>query len=557
MTTKTENVIVGAVVYQKVDWTQINWCKVNTEVSRLQRRIAEAQKQGRYAKIKSLQYLLTHSFSAKALAVRKVTENTGKRTPGIDGQTWDNSLKKSTAVESLKRRGYQPKSLKRVYIKKSNGKLRPLGIPTMKDRAMQALHAFALEPIAETTADLNSFGFRKKRSTADAIAQSFIVLAQTKSPQWILEADIQSCFDKISHEWLLANIPMDKTILRKWLKAGYVDKHLWHATEEGTPQGSLISPVLANLTLDKLQQQLKDRFPNPKSNHYLKINLVRYCDDFIITGETKELLEQKVKPYLQSFLSERGLKLSEEKTKITHINEGFNFLGFNLRKYNGKLLTKPSKKNVLNILTKIRNLIKCNKQATPGKLINLLNPILRGWCNYYRHVVSKRTFARLRSETFRMIWRWCKRRHPMKSIKWIKCSYFKSVEKSNWEFFGDIMSRGKIKETILFNPQKVQIKRHVKVKAEANVYDPKWKNYFEQRDGYFMKYQLKEKQHLLFLWNKQKGVCPICKQGITIESKWQNHHVIHKAQGGNDTSENRMLLHETCHQQVHSKGRMK
>lgn len=324
---------VGAVVHKEEDvWNQLNWCQINKNVRRLQMRIVEAQKQSKYGKVKALQYLLTRSFSGKAMAVRKVTENKGKHTPGIDGEVWRTSKKKSYAVKNLKQRGYHPKPLRRIYINKSNGKLRPLGIPTMKDRAMQALYLLALDPVSETTADTNSFGFRKKRSTADAIAQCFIMLSQKKAAQWIFEADIKSCFDKINHDWMLAKIPMEKALLQKWLKTGYVDKHVWHATEEGTPQGSIISPVLANMTLDTLQQKLKDRFCKASSN-ISKIHLVRYCDDFIVTGTSKDILELQVKPLIEEFLKERGLTLSEEKTKIVHIDEGFDFLGCNFRKY--------------------------------------------------------------------------------------------------------------------------------------------------------------------------------------------------------------------------------
>lgn len=399
MTTQPQRVEVGAVVHSEEDWNQLNWYFINKTVNRLQRRIVQAQKQGRYAKVKALQYLLTHSFSGKALAVKKVTENKGKRTPGIDGITWDTSRKKSQALKTLKQRGYEPKPLRRVYIEKLNGKLRPLGIPTIKDRAMQALYTLALEPVAETTADTNSFGFRKKRSTADAIAQCFIVLGRKTSASWVLEGDIKSCFDKISHDWLLENIPMEKPVLKKWLKAGYMEKHLWNTTEEGTPQGSIISPALANMTLDQLQHALKYHFPVPSQNRE-KINLVRYCDDFIITGKSKEVLEKEVKPLLTDFLTQRGLTLSQDKTKIVNIEKGFDFLGFNLRKYKGKLLIKPSKKNLLNVLEKIRSTIKANKQATSGTLIALLNPVLRGWCNYFRHVVSKRTFKVASSSNF-------------------------------------------------------------------------------------------------------------------------------------------------------------
>jgi RNA-directed DNA polymerase len=226
-------------------------------VRRLQARIVEATREGRKSRVKALQWILTHSFNGKALAVKRVTENQGKKTPGVDGVTWSTPEAKSQAVLSLSRRGYQPKPLRRVYIPKAHGKMRPLGIPTLKDRAMQALYLLALEPVAETTADRHSFGFRPERSTADAIEQCFNALAKRCSPQWILEGDIKGCFDNISHEWLLTNTLMDRTILQKWLKAGYMENRQLFPTQAGTPQGGIISPTLANLVLDELEAKLK------------------------------------------------------------------------------------------------------------------------------------------------------------------------------------------------------------------------------------------------------------------------------------------------------------
>jgi RNA-directed DNA polymerase len=251
----------GAVSHQSVSWHDINWRAVNENVRRLQARIVKATKEGKWGKVKALQHLLTHSFTGKALAVRRVTENQGKNTPGVDKVTWNTPESKWTAILDLKRRGYKPLPLRRVYIPKSNGKTRPLGIPTMKDRAQQALYQLALDPIAETTADPNSYGFRKERSSADAIGQCFNTLHRKSSAQWILEGDIKSCFDSISHEWLLAHVPMDKKILRRWLKAGYMEKETLLETDDGTPQGGIISPVLANLALDGLETEIRKRFP--------------------------------------------------------------------------------------------------------------------------------------------------------------------------------------------------------------------------------------------------------------------------------------------------------
>ncbi len=327
-------------------WDGIDWPKCEAFVRKLQARIVKAQKEGRHNKVKALQWMLTHSFYAKALAVKRVTSNKGKNTSGVDKQLWDSPKRKFKAISELKRRGYRPQPLRRVHIKKKNGKLRPLGIPTMKDRAMQALYLMALEPIAETTGDRFSYGFRKKRRTMDAIRQIDTVLNRGHSPQWILEGDIKGCFDHISHEWLLANIPMDKAILKKWLKCGAVFNGKLFPTEEGTPQGGIISPTLANMTLDGLQPLLAERFKkifrNYKTTNF-KVNLSRYADDCVITGLSKELLENEVKPVVIEFLKERGLTLSEEKTKITHINDGFDFLGFNIRKFGKRLYTSPSK----------------------------------------------------------------------------------------------------------------------------------------------------------------------------------------------------------------------
>src|SRR5713101_8843963 len=333
------------------DWHAINWQKAHHNVRRLQARIVQATQEGKWGRVKALQRLLTHSFSGKALAVRRGTENQGKNTPGVDRITWNTPQKKLNGVYSLRQRDYHPQPLRRIYSPKKNGKKRPLGIPSMKCRAMQALYLLALDPVAETTADPNSYGFRPGRSTADAIEQCFCMLAKQKSPQWILEGDIKGCFDAISHEWLLTHIPMEKAMLKKWLKAGYVDRHVLYPTKEGTPQGGICSPVLANMTLDGLEKLLWETFPhNTKRGgkyYNTQVNLIRYADDFIITGRSKELLEQEVKPLVEQFMRERGLQLSPEKTVITHIEEGFDFLGQNVRKYKAgkryKLLIKPSK----------------------------------------------------------------------------------------------------------------------------------------------------------------------------------------------------------------------
>jgi RNA-directed DNA polymerase len=389
--------IAGAASHDLLEWHAIDWRRVHQNVRRLQARIVKAIQDGRWGKVRALQHLLTHSFSAKALAVRRVTENQGKRTPGVDWVTWRTPEQKATAIGTLRQRGYRPQPLRRVYVAKSNGRLRGLGIPTMRDRAMQALYLLALDPIAETLADPNSYGFRTHRAPADAIEQCFTVLAKKASPHWVLEGDIRACFDEFSHDWLLAHIPMDKAILSRWLKAGYVEGNILHPTEAGTPQGGICSPVVANLALDGLEARLRTAFPRcvwkGGKRTCPKVNFIRLADDFVITGATRELLEDEVKPLVEAFLKERGLQLSPEKTVITHIADGFDFLGQNIRTYTGKLLIKPSAKSIKTGLRNVRSVIKGNKSAAAGSLISQLNPIIRGWAMYHRHAVSAKILA--------------------------------------------------------------------------------------------------------------------------------------------------------------------
>jgi len=550
-------IIAGAAPHAQVDWHAIDWQHLHQNVRRLQARIVKATQEGRWGKVKALQRLLTHSFSGKALAVRRVTENQGRKTPGVDGQIWERPEDKAKAIGALRQRHYHPQPLRRIYIPKKNGKKRPLGIPTMHDRALQALYLVALDPIAETTGDPNSYGFRRERSTADAIEQCFTVLAQRHRAQWILEGDIKACFDRISHDWLMANIPIDKTILHKWLKAGYIEKQVLNPTEEGTPQGGIISPVLANLALDDLERRLKEHFQHAtkRERKAAKVSMVRYADDFIVTGSSKDLLEREIKPIIEHFLRERGLSLSQEKTCITHIEDGFDFLGQNVRKYKGKLLIKPANKNVQALLDKVRRTVKANKQATAGNLIFQLNPIIKGWAYYHRHVVSKRTFTDVDSAIFLVIRQWIRRRHRMKSFQWMREKYYTTVGSDQWVFTGTIRGRGGRPRTVrLFKAERVAVERHTKIQGTANPYDPTWEMYFEERSGVKMERDLKGHRKLFYLWKEQQGLCPICNQLITSLTKWHKHHLVRWVDGGSEGRDNLVLLHPNCHRQVHSQG---
>jgi RNA-directed DNA polymerase len=547
----------GASSHTGAEWHDIDWRQVHQNVRRLQARIVKATQERRWGKVKALQRLLTRSFSGKALAVKRVTENQGKRTPGVDGETWSTPAAKWKGLRRMRQHGYRAQALRRVYIPKSNGKgKRPLSIPTMLDRAMQALYKLALDPIAETTGDPNSYGFRKERSTADAIQQCFTILSQRHSAQWILEADIRSCFDEISHEWLEAKIPLEKPILKQWLKAGFIDKGSRHSTEEGVPQGGIISPVIANLTLDGLESELRARYPkNTRQGQAAKVNLVRFADDFIVTGRSEQLLKEEVKPLVETFLRERGLELSEEKTHITHIETGFDFLGKNIRKYGRKLLIKPSAKNVKALLTKVRAIIKANKATTAGHLIMQLNPVIRGWANFHRHMVSKRTFKRVDTHIFKTLWWWAKRRHPTKRKEWIRQKYFGASRRRRWAFSGLVTgNKGTSSRVWLQMAANIPIRRHTKVRAKANAYDPQWETYFEKRIDAKMLTSLRGREALRRLWRKQHGICPVCKQKITKQTGWHSHHIVWKVHGGQDGNENRVLLHPNCHNQVHCQG---
>lgn len=453
-------------------WNFIPWDKVYEKVRSLQRRIAKAISEGKPGKAKALQWILTHSLAAKLMAVKRVTENKGKNTPGVDGVLWKTSKEKLKAAKSLSRKGYIVKPLRRVYIKKKNGKERPLGIPTMKDRAMQALFLTALDPVSETTADFSSYGFRRKRSCHDAIERCYIHLARKDSAISILEGDIKGCFDNINHDWITSNILIDKRVVTKWLKAGFIEKNKLFPTKAGTPQGGIISPTLANMVLDGLEEAIYKSVNTRIRKHdgcrrnYHKIHFVRYADDFVVTGASKEVLMNVVKPVIADFLSARGLTLSETKTKITDVYTGFDFLGQNIRKFsNGKLLIRPSKENFKSVLSKIKQIIIINRGAPTVKLIRRLNSVITGWTNYHRHVAASKHFVDLDRFIWFYLWKWAKRRHANKGQCWIADKYFKRVGARKWNFFGTFENGTEI---LLKHASDTHIKRHVLINGKAN-----------------------------------------------------------------------------------------
>ncbi|MGI2298274.1 group II intron reverse transcriptase/maturase [Candidatus Cardinium hertigii] len=477
------NKIVSASFNEITSWRQINWQQCAKNIRRLQTRIVQATQSKRWNKVKALQHILTRSFSGKALAVQRVTTNRGKCTAGVDGQLWQSLSSKCEAITELKHIGYRPKPLRRIYIPKSDGSSRPLGIPTMKDRAMQALHLMGLAPVAETTGDNHSYGFRVGRSTADAMSQIFKTLAGKNRAEWILEVDVRKCFDEIDHNWLLNNIPMETRILEKWLKSGYIEKQMFCSTKWGTPQGGIISPTLANMTLDGIEAIISKQFgkkgdkPRKKSGVYL----IRYADDLVITGKSKEILEIQVLPLLKEFLETRGLNLASKKTKITHVRSGFDFLSQNVRKYGASIIIKPSKDGIKRLLDRVRQTIKKNQAQTQGYLIDLLNPLIRGWAYYHHKVCARKVFEKVDHEIFKMLWRWSKRRHPNKGLYWIKEKYFKTKGTRSWCFLSKTIKEGKLVIKELFNATSLPIRRQIKIRAAANPFCREWFAYFKER----------------------------------------------------------------------------
>jgi RNA-directed DNA polymerase len=350
---------------------------------------------------------------------------------------------------------------------------------------------------------------------------------------------------------------MDKVVLRKWLQAGFMDKDAFFATTAGTPQGGIISPALANRTLDGLEAALQARFAathGPKRRN--KVHLVRYADDFIITGTSKELLRDEVQPLVAHFLAERGLELSHEKTSITHIDDGFDFLGQNVRRYGTKLLLRPSRKNVRAFLAKIDAVIQHEGgYLSAGELIERLNPKIRGWATYHRHASSARTFARVDDVIFKKLWRWARRRHRGKSARWVKAKHLTRSSDGRWQVRGiGPAGDGGWRTVWLFRARSLAIRRHVKIKGSANPYDPAWELYFEERLASQMASTLTGCGTARYLWLEQAGKCLVCNRGLTLEEGWHVHHLLWRSHGGTDQIDNLVLLHANCHRQVHSEG---
>jgi RNA-directed DNA polymerase len=537
------------------DWHAINWKKAYRMLKNLRGRIFRAAKEGDHKKVRSLQRLMMRSYANIAISVRKVTQsNKGRSTPGIDNLTVTTAKGRAQMVEGLiKLKPWKAKPTRRIYIRKTNGKQRPLGIPVIKDRCLQAMVVNALEPEWESRFEASSYGFRPGRGCHDAIARIFNLANPTGIKRWIIDADIKGAFDNIDHNFILdtiENFP-SKHLIQQWLKAGYMDKNVFYTTEQGTPQGGICSPLLANIALHGMEEALGIGYRKGFRSTG-ELSLVKYADDFVIFCPSRDKAIQTI-AVLKEWLKKRGLQLSEEKTRIVHITEGFDFLGFNIRQYPSKvkrlksiLLIRPSKESVQKIRNKIKAIWLANKTTPVKMLVSMLNPVIRGWANYFRIGVAKKIFSDLDRWMFYRAWRHAKRKHPNKNTTWRVTKYWGQLNldrKDNW-VFGDKKTGDYLQKF-----QWIKIQRHIMVKGTYSPDDPSLKEYWKKRTRVKIKELVPSKQKIA---KKQNFICPVCNQILLNGEELHIHHILPVAEGGKDKYRNLILLHQDCHTQIHS-----
>ena len=542
---------------KQTDWNAINWRKVNRTVRNLRQRIFRATQEGNLNKVRSLQKLMLKSYSNRLVSVRRVAQiNAGKHTPGVDKLVIKTPAARGRMVDTLAHYTlWKAKPARRVYIPKANGKLRPLGIPVIVDRCLQAMVKNALEPAWEGRFEGSSYGFRPGRSCHDAIEKIYGLARPNKTKKWVLDADIQGAFDHISHDYLLTVIgPVPgRELIKQWLKAGYVEQEVFHATEQGTPQGGVISPLLANIALHGMEEAIGVKYSS-QGQIISKRAVVRYADDFVCFCETKEDAE-RVQAILTHWLKERGLTFSEEKTRIVHLTEGFDFLGFNVRHYPApltsrtgwKLLIKPSKESVQEVQKKLKDLWDQVQGTNMQVVLSKLNPVIRGWANYFRSAVAKEIFSKLDSWMYLKENHYTRRMHPNKSPGWRRRQYwgqFQLDRRDPW-VFGDKQTGSYLLKFNWF-----PIERHILVRGRSSPDDPRLKDYWAKRQATGAKNLTRSKQKLV---KRQHGRCPQCGEMLFNEEELQIHHLRARSEGGKDTYSNLALVHLLCHQQIHAR----
>lgn len=548
-----------------MEWNKIPWRKLERKVFKLQKRIFRASNRGDVKSVRRLQKTLIKSWSAKCLSVRKVTQdNQGKKTAGVDGQKSLSPSQRLELVSNLKI-SHKAHPSRRVWIPKpGKTEKRGLGIPTIHDRALQTLVKLALEPEWEAKFEPNSYGFRPGRSCHDAIGAIYIAI--NRKPKFVLDADIASCFDKINHRALVDKIntyPSLRRQIKAWLKSGAIDNGIVVKTSEGTPQGGTISPLLANIALHGMEQRIKDAIPS-KSKPFSrkKPNLIRYADDLVILHAELEVI-QKCQQILTEWLKDMGLELKPSKTRIAHtLNKlgdekpGFNFLGFTIRQFpvgkchsgknhKGELLgfktiIKPSNDCVNRHYRQVSNIIKTYKNAPQIGLIHKLNPLIRGWVNYYSAVVSKEVFSKLDHLVTQRLITWGRSRHPNKGIKWVTRKYFKTKGNNPWSFA--TWEKGLRHTAHLAQYKETPIIRHEKVKGQCSPYDGNLV-YWSNRMGKHPEMAIRTAK----LLKLQKGKCQHCGLTFRDGDQFNIDHIIPLSQGGSDIYDNLQLLHKHCH----------
>lgn len=542
------------------DWDAIDWRKADRIVRNLRGRIFRATQANDLRKVRSLQKLMLRCHSNILMSVRRVTQvNAGKNTPGVDKVIVKTPAARGQLVDYLStRQPWRASPVRRVYIPKANGKQRPLGIPTVLDRGLQAMVKQALEPEWEARFEGSSYGFRPGRGCHDAIAKIYGLARPNKRKRWVVDADIKGAFDNIDHDFLLRAIgeAPGRELVRQWLKAGVMEDNSYHATETGTPQGGVISPLLLNIALHGMEKALGVRH----SRHGQIIGeraVVRYADDFVVFCESKEDAVQVKEILLPAWLAERGLCLSEEKTRIVHLSEGFEFLGFHVKHYRMprttrtgfKLLIRPSPKGIIRKRQELRELWLGLKGHSLVAVLQRLNPVIRGWANYYRPVVASKVFGEMDRWMCLRQRRFVKHRHPHKPWQWCRHRYWGKLnpERKDIWVFGDKRSGAYMLKFSWF-----KIVRHVLVRGTASPDDPSLRDYWWAR-------RRVNRRHLTLsdvkLAEAQDWRCLVCGMDLFNGEELQRHHKQPRTLGGTDSYSNRELVHLYCHQQRHAQLR--